>query len=122
MKIKNIYIAPVAYSKSVTYSGCTTPYFFDDEIIKKVSFESLRYALVQIKNDQLGNLVALDLNTKDIYMLDLPNASGKIFIMKNSLVPLKKIYPNEKKNLAKRKILKIGNIKINELNKKKKEN
>ncbi len=118
MKIKNIYIAPLAFSKSVTYKGCIAPYFFDDEIIKKVSFEGVRYVLVNVKNDSLGNVVAFDLNTKDTYVLQLPNNSGKLFIIKDSLIPLKRVYPDVKKNISKSKVLKLGNTKIKELNKK----
>ena len=114
MNTNNIYFAELALSTNVKYIGDLEDYFLGQGIIQETSFTKVKFVLVQMKNNIYGEATAKDLNTGRKYLCETPCKAGKLFIAKKPLIPFEVIYPGTKKNLPKRKVLKLGNEAIKE--------
>ena len=109
MKTDNIYVSILALSEEIRYKGTLEDYIFGDGIEHSVRYEKIKYILVKTKENLSSTLVGTDLNTNKKYLCELPLEKGRLFIPPERMIPFDAIYPNEKRNLSKRKIKKLGN-------------
>ena len=118
MKTDNIYFADanIVIKKERLESYSLS--FYNKRVYDyKKYYKKLKKILILYKKDKNGHRVAIDLNTKEKLGFKLPSKTGDIFINPDTLVPFNEISGNEKVNLTKRKIKKLGNPILNELNK-----
>ena len=117
MKTDNIYFvdAKIVTDKKRLDTYSWTIYdlpLFDYEIYSR----DFKKILVLYKTDKYGNNYVVNLNTKEKLGFEVPSEIGKIYIESKSLYPFNKVVQNNKPNLSKRKILKMGNPILNEIN------
>ena len=119
MKTYNVYFAVTCITTDIEYtkdSGlryCGIPLY--DYCM---NLKPLKPVLVLYKTNEYGSKTIIDLNTKQKYSFEVPSSIGKIVVSSESLQPFNAVTENVKPNLSKRKILKIGNKILNDLNKK----
>ena len=116
MKTDNIYIAQLAYSTNIETEGTAWDYYFGKGIRKHVSYDTIKYVIVK-KVNGLESKKAIDLETKKKYMFEVPTSTGVLFIPPKRAVAFDAIYPDEKRNLSKKKILILGKQAIKEFEK-----
>lgn len=109
MKTDNIYFATLALTTKVNYIGDLSDYFYGPGIIKRTTYKDINLILVRVTNNICGEAIAKDLNTNKKYKIALACDKGKLFIPSDSLLSFDAVYKGQKKNLSKRKVLKLGN-------------
>ena len=77
----------------------------------------MKYVIVKKKHKN-GKFITKGLNTKEEYLCELPLETGILFISPKKMISLKTIRSNFSSDLSKKKILKLGNYVVQELNKK----
>ena len=107
MKTDNIYIAELAYSTRVVQEGNLWDYYHGQGIKNRVYFVPVKYVIVK-KENILGSKMAKDLETNKRYYCKLPGDAGTLYLPPSKMIPFDAVYPDEKANLSKRKILKLG--------------
>ena len=114
MKTDNIYIGRLVYSTKIETEGTLRDYFVGEGIRDIVSYEHIKFIIVKKTN---GYKTAIDLNTKKKYMFGIPTKIGVLFIPPEKTIPFELAFPEEKRNLSKKKILTLGKQAIKEFEK-----
>ena len=113
MKTNQIYFADASltidkeYKDTYSFKFCGI-HLYDFTIF----YKPLKKVLVLYKENEYGKCIAIDLNTKEKYPCEVPCDVGKVFVTPQSLEAFNKVTGNEKANLSKRKIKKLGNKKL----------
>jgi len=115
MKTDNIYIARLGYSTKVDIDGTLYDYYFGDGMKHIVNYVPIKYVIV--KKETNGSKKAKDLETGKKYMCKLPTNAGTLYLPQSKMLPFDAIYPEEKANLSKKKILTLGKQAIKEFEK-----
>ena len=115
MKTDNIYISQLGYSTNVVRKGTLYDYYFGDGMTHEVTYIPIKYVIV--KKDEFSYKKAIDLEIKKKYSYELPINTGVLYLPRSKMIPFEAIYPDEKANLSKKKILKLGKQAIKEFEK-----
>ena len=115
MKTDNVYIAKLGYSTKVDKKGDLYDYYFGKGMRHIVHYIPVKYVIV--KKDEFSYKKAIDLETKKKYSYDLPTNAGVLYLPHSKMLPFDAIYPEEKANLSKKKILTLGKQAIEEFEK-----
>lgn len=120
MKTDNIYFAVASITTDKKYTKDSGLRLYGKIPLYDYCMYSkpLKPVLVLYKTDLYGGKTLIDLNTKQKYTFDVSSNIGKIFINPKTLQRFNMVAENVKPNLSKRKILKMGNKILNDLNKK----
>lgn len=120
MKTDDIYFADVSIitSKERLDTYTLSPRYGIRIYDYKIYYQILKKILILYKEDKYGDGFAIDLNTNRKLKFGPSKLKiGDVFINVDTLDPFNVITGNEKVNLTKRKILKLGNPILNETNK-----
>ena len=115
MKTENIYIAKLGYATKVDKKGDLYDYYFGEGMRHIVHYVPVKYVIV--KKDEFSYKMAIDLETKKKYSYELPTSAGVLYLPHSKMIPFYAIYPEEKANLSKKKILMLGRQALKELEK-----
>ena len=116
MKTENIYIAQLAYSTKVVFEGNLWDYYCGKGVGNRVYFVPTKYVIVK-KENKFGSKMAKDLETNKKYLCKSPTKGGTLYLPPSRMIPFDAIYPDEKANLSKKKILTLGKQAIKEFEK-----